>query len=187
MLIVRWFFHIIEGLTLDLVPQYFRKYLKSNADNTGVYNNAERLVVKTQETVFYPADPSIDHSEWKDMINAENYYRQLGSSLFAHILAVFAVLMLNGGLVSSIVLYIVVAVVVKFLASVFQAIYVLASKRYELSEDRIVLFVEGGLGKYSTMDDRQNAVPYLDALQGEISLKDRMLKNSEFIKDRLSF
>lgn len=185
MLIAKWFFHIIEALTLDLIPQYFRKYLKSNADNSGVFNNAERMVSKKQELVFYPIDSSIDHSVWKEKINSENYYRQLGSSLFAHILSLFIVLLANVNLVSSIVLYVVIAVVVKFLASVYQAVHVFVAKKFEASDDRVALFVEGGLGKYSTVSDKKNAIPYVDSFQGEISQKERMLKNSDFIKDRL--
>lgn len=183
---MRFFLHTLEALTLDLIPMYFRRYLTFNADKSGVFNDARKMLRKKSETVFFPKDSDVNEDEFMKDLNSLNYFRNFNSSIFAHIVTIFIIAIVSPSIIVGIVLYLVLSVAVKFLATIVQAVIAIATKSHELSEDRLVLTVDAGLAQHSTGKDRENATSMYDTITGADGLDNvsRVKRNSEKIQSR---
>lgn len=186
MFAVKALLHVLESLTLDLIPAYFRRYLTVNSDASAVFNDSRKMMSKKQEVVIFPRDANTNIEEFKKEVNSDNYFRNFNSSIFAHILTAMILMLISPSVLSGVILYVLIAIVLKTGASFFQAIYLILSKTGMVSEDCLLLYVDGGLGKYTNISDRDKALNYIHIFgQSETSSFVRQAMNSEDVKKRV--
>lgn len=174
----------LEAMTLDVIPFYFNRYYVMNLDKSGYFMPAKYNIVN-KEVVYYPLQIE-EALESRDEYTASRYRAGLLNALVGNLLALATVVIFNPDTaLGKILLYIIVLSVGGLIISIVEAL--VTAVNMNKTSDVSILYVDGGLGQYSDVSDKERSVPLKKLLEPhEKRAAEQEAENSRLIRERIS-
>jgi len=176
-----------ESVTLDTIPLWFNRYYVMNSDKSGFYMPSKYNII-SRETVYYPADLSLNPCEVRDEYVSWRYRANLAIAVVSHALTILTLMLFSpDSLFSIVVLYVALLTIFGLVVNLAEGIFTALKMAFEENgEFNLRMFiVESGLAQFSDASDYKYAISFRRVFESDYDAKRSFSNNNLVVRSRL--